>query len=218
MPDPSEPARPAAGRWWRCVVLGPDGRATRFVVVESHAYPDDTRVELAEPMATTQIGDAAVCVAELDESGQVTTLRPSRRFAPKAPAAWFAEIRESTAQPPAVNLLAFTGAGQPVGALIGQADLPNVAVETSDQLGAIRWYPATGRVDQLYVQPQWRRRSVASALVWAAAGLGAARAWPRMWGDGQRTELGEQLRNASSWRRCCADLTHRAPPMTPGEA
>ncbi|MEO9108670.1 MAG: hypothetical protein ABI368_00460, partial [Jatrophihabitantaceae bacterium] len=67
----------------------------------------------------------------------------------------------------------------------------------------------------IYVQPQWRRRSVAGALSAAAATLSTARGWPRLWGGGQRTELGEQWRATNLWRNRAADLTHVAPPMTP---
>jgi GNAT superfamily N-acetyltransferase len=218
MPDAAEPARLAAGSWWQCAVLEAGGRVARLVVVESHAYPDGTRVELTEQMAITQIGDSALCVAELDEAGQVVSLQPSRRFAPKAPPIWFAEVRESTATPPATNLLAFTGAGQAPGSLVSEADLSNIALDSSDQLGAVRWHPATGRSDQLYVQPDWRRRNVASALLGAAECLSVARGWPRLWGDGQRTELGEAARNARTWSKRTADLTHTAPPMTPTDA
>lgn len=183
----------------------------------SDRHPDGTRIELVEEAAEREVGDDAVCVATFDDLQQVIGLRVGHRGAPKAPPMWFAEIRESTARPPAVNLLAFTGHGPPSGALVSAADLPGLPVTTEDQLGAVRWYPATGEVDQIYVQPQWRRRSVSGALVGAGAALSHARGWPRLWGDGQRTELGEKLRNASPWRRRAADLTHIAPPMTPGD-
>jgi GNAT superfamily N-acetyltransferase len=81
----------------------------------------------------------------------------------------------------------------------------------------VRWYPATGEVDQIYVQPAWRRRSIATGLIVAAGALSAARDWPRPWGDGQRTQLGEELRNAADWKHRAAELTHIAPPMTPVE-
>lgn len=214
MPEDVEPVRLTAGSWWQCVVLGPAGNPTRVVVVESHAYPDGTRVELAAQLADRQIGANALCEAELDEDGRVTRLHPSRRFAPTMPPIWFVEVRESAATPPAVNLMAFTGTSTPPGTLIDQGDWSNLDVRSSDQLGAVRWLPATGRSDQLYVQPQWRRQHVASALLAAAECLSVARGWPRLWGDGQRTELGEVARNARTWSRRTADLTHLAPPMT----
>jgi GNAT superfamily N-acetyltransferase len=185
--------------------------------VESDAYPDGVVVELGSEAARIQIGTDDICTAELDADGRVTRLLVSPRWAPNAPALWFGEVRESTARPPAVALLAFTGAGRSPGELLDETALQDVAVESDDQIGALRWYPASGETDQLYVHPQWRRRHVAASLLAAAELLSVARGWPRFWADGQRTELGEQARNGRTWSRRTAELTHVHPPMTPGD-
>lgn len=207
----------AATGWWYCRVLGCDGEPGRFVSVQSHRYPDGTIVELDDTDAAAQIGNDAACTVGIGSDGAAVTLLVTPLVARRSPPLWFAELRESAAAPPAVNLIAFTGAGVPAGGLLDENALTNVSVTSEDQLGALRWYPATGEVDQIYVQPQWRRRSIAGALLIGAGALCVARGWPRLWGDGQRTALGEQLRNASTWRHRAADLTHIAPPMTPGE-
>jgi GNAT superfamily N-acetyltransferase len=214
MADPTD-RRSGTGSWWQCVIRGTGAEPERFVTVQSTRYPDGSRIELAPDMARSQIGDDAVCVITLGDSRRVVGLHVSPWFAPKAPPMWFGEVRESTASPPAVSLVAFTGAGQPPNTLADATELAALPVNSSDQLGALRWYPATGEVDQMYVQPPWRRRNIASALLAAAASLSVARDWPRFWGDGQRTAMGEDLRNARSWRYRAADLTHVAPPMTP---
>jgi GNAT superfamily N-acetyltransferase len=200
------------------LVRTPGGAFDRLIAVESTRYPDGARLEFTPELAATQVGDDAVCVAHFGSSGEVTALDVAARLAPAAPPAWFAELRESAAHPPAVSLVAFAGHGQARGALLEQSDLSNIEVGGSDQIGALRWYPATGEVDQIYVQPAWRRRGIATVLLTAGATLAAARGWPRFWSDGQRTAMGEQLRNARSWRERAADLTHLAPPMTPGES
>jgi hypothetical protein len=52
----------------------------------------------------------------------------------------------------------------------------------------------------------------------AACGtLNVVRGLPRVWGDGQRTALGDRFVKASPWSDRGADLTHLAPPMTPIE-
>lgn len=161
------------------------------------------------------MGADAVCIADYDDERRVTALRVTPRGAPKAPPLWFVEVRESAGRPPAVSLVAFTGHDVPPGSL--RDDTGGTSATSADQVGAVRWYPASGEVDQVYVQQAWRRRTVGSALVAAAVALGYARDWPRMWSDGQRTELGERFRNGSEWRYRTADLTNLAPPMTPGD-
>jgi GNAT superfamily N-acetyltransferase len=203
--------RPAVANWWFAQVSG-DGDQSRLIAVQSDAYPDDTHVEL-----DTAAGELAgtVCTVHLDD-GKARAVVLGGSVAPDAPPLWFAELRESSARPPATNLLAFSGHGQPPGALLDDADLSNVTVRSEDQLGAVRWYPVSGVVNQIYVAPQWRRRRVGTALLTAATTLSVARDWPRLWGQGQRTAMGEAFRNNSTWWHRAEELTHLAPPMTPG--
>jgi GNAT superfamily N-acetyltransferase len=203
--------------WWHCLALGAAGERLWFSVVWSDRHPDGDRVELPLALAQAEVAGDAVCTATYADAGAVTSLHVGGRGAPGAPALWFAEVRELSAQPPAVNLMAFASVAVPTGSLVDESRLRELPVSSEDQVGAIRWYPATGEVDQMYVQPDWRRRRISAALVGAAAALSYARDWPRLWGDGQRTALGEQVRNASPWRTRTADLTHVAPPMTPDD-
>ncbi|MCU1656449.1 MAG: hypothetical protein JWO57_1105 [Pseudonocardiales bacterium] len=191
-----------------------DGRSSRLIVYATPAYPDGSLVDLPA-------GDAAktpgyCMLAELVD-GVVVGLAVASTLVPKAAPLWFAEVREAMAQPPAVHLMAFVGHGVRPGALLDETALSNVDVAGPDQLGAVRWYPATGEVDQIYVDPAHRRMRIGTALLHAAAVLSVARGWSRLWGDGQRTAMGEAFRNASYWRERAADLTHVAPPMTPGD-
>lgn len=205
------------GHNWLCATRAADGTTHQVVVVESDRYPDGTRVELGAEAAAVQIGDRALCTVTFAAEERVTGLAVAQRIAPDAPPIWFAEVREAAARPPAVTLLAFTGHGQPAGTLVDEADASNLAVASGDQLGAVRWWPGTGEIDQVYVQPAWRRRRLGTVLLAAAGCLSWARDWPRVWGDGQRTALGEELRAATSWQHRWAELTNLAPPMTPGD-
>lgn len=206
-----------AGSWWRCRVRGRDGRIVKVVTVGSHAYPDGTVVTLDEPMAVAQIGDNAAIAAVFGDDGRVSHFEHQSHLVPDAPPLWWVEVPETTERPPATNLMAFTGHGRAEGSLVHHADFPDLGVPNEAQVGAVRWIPTTGRVDQLYVQPQWRRRGISSALVGAAGILATARDWPRLWGDGQRTALGEAMKQGVSWSGGMAELTHLHPPMTPGE-
>ena len=212
------PTDASYGGHWACRTVDADGTWLAYTGVRSTRYPDKTRVDLTEPDATEQIGEDATCYILFDAERDITQVRVSALAAPKAPPLWFAEIRESAAHPPAVHLMAFTGHGVREGALLDESRAAEVGVATSDQLGAMRWYPATGEVDQIYVKPEWRRHSIALALVTAVSTIASARDWPRLWGDGQRTDLGEQWRSAQTWRDRAAPLTHVSPPMTPPPA
>lgn len=198
-------------------MLGDDGRPVRFVVVRSDDQPDAARLELPEQQAEAAVGSQAFCVAGLDADGTVTSIAPTAVAAPKAPALWFAELPEPDAKVPADNLVAFVGHDVPAGSLLGPGALGAVGVASADQVGAARWYPATGEVDQVYVQPEWRRRTIGSALMAACGTLNVVRGGPRVWGDGQRTALGDRFVKASPWSDRGAELTHLAPPMTPLE-
>ncbi|HVU72812.1 MAG TPA: hypothetical protein VHE83_07610 [Mycobacteriales bacterium] len=216
MPATTGPDEARLG-WWQCRAVAADGTPAWLAVVWSERHPDGARVELAIDAATAAVGADAVAVATY-AGPNVAFLTVSERGARGAPPLWFGEVPETTAAPPAVNLMVFTGLRAAPGALLDGPAMRTAGATTANQVGAVRWYPATGEVDQIYVQPAWRRHHVAGALIAAAAALSYARDWPRLWSDGQRTELGERLRNASPWRTRTADLTHLAPPMTPDES
>lgn len=204
--------------WWWARVPARADQPARLVFVHNETHPDGTTVDWAEGDPLPAAEDGAWGTVLFDDLSMPTDMQLATDvFAPKAPDAWFCEVRELTASPPAVNLMAFTGLGIPAGRVLDEAAVVELGATSDDQLGAVRWWPGTGEVDQIYVQPAWRRRHVATVLVHAAAMLSVARGWARLWGDGQRTAMGEQLRNAGDWKHRAAELTHIAPPMTPGE-
>lgn len=217
MSQPTNPGSLSPTGWWQCRALRADGSPDWFAVVWSADQADGVRLELPSAEAAELVGENAVCVAHYDDLGAVSRLAVTPHGAPKAPRLWFAELTEPDGTPPAVNLLAFSGHGIEPDSLIDQIGLPDVAVTSSDQVGAIRWYPGTGEVDQVYVSPRMRRQNIGGALVAATSALSLARGWPRLWGDGQRTAMGDRWRNASPWAHRAAELTNLAPPMTPFE-
>lgn len=180
----------------------------------SDAYPDEHLVDLPEAEALEAVGEDAVGFAHY-EAGEVASfvLRPQDRT--EVPPLWFAEIDEPDGTPPASSLVAFSGHDVAPGRLLSRAAVRDVEVTSSDQVGAVRWYPATGEVDQVYVAPTWRRRGVGTSLLLAGGILNAARGLPRWWGDGQRTAEGERWRASAPWGHRGAELTHLSPPMTP---
>ncbi|MDX6278685.1 MAG: hypothetical protein QOJ72_2813 [Nocardioidaceae bacterium] len=201
--------------FWHCRALHDDGSSAWLALVWSADHPDGTYLELPLAEAEAAVEGDALCIARY-EGEIITGLQMIRLIADSPlPPLWFAELAEPDASPPATVLLAFAGHGVAEGALLDRAQLRDVEVSSSDQLGAFRWYPATGEVDQVYVSPNHRRRHIGSAFIAASGTLSKARGWPNLWGDGQRTSDGERWRNASLWKDGTADLTNLAPPMTP---
>ncbi len=134
------------------------------------------------------------------------------------PGLWFAGSTAHSALHsllPGAGPMAFTGHNQRPGSLIDLRELATRHIDLAEQVAAVRSFPITGEVDQLYVHPSWRWRGVGTVLVYSLAVASAARGWPPLWSDGERTELGEGFRNAAPGRSRSADLTYLAPPMTP---
>jgi GNAT superfamily N-acetyltransferase len=186
-----------------------------MIFVHSDEQVDGT--EIAVSPDWVEPADAVGTVL-LDDLAMPTDVLVRGLAKESTPPMWFTEVRESTGRPPAVSLLAFTGAGVRAGRILDSTAVADVGVVSANQLAAIRWYPATGEIDQIYVAPEARRRGIATVLVHATAMIAVSRGWKRLWSDGQRTVLGEELRNSRDWRDRAAELTHIAPPMTPGEA
>lgn len=202
---------------WQVRAVDDAGRPTWDATVQSDRHPDATELTLPEAEALEHVGEHAVAIARYDGDGDVVGLEATEDAAPKAPPLWFIELRQPSSDPPAVVLVAMTGHGVAAGTLLNRRGAREVGVTSEDQLGAFRWIPHSGFGDQLYVSPDWRRRTIGTGLLAAANTLGFARGWPRLWGDGQRTAEGDRMRQAGRWTHLSEDLTHLMPPMTPPE-
>lgn len=209
------PDRGTPPGFWACRGLADDGSPVWVAGAGSDQHADGELVELPVTDAIAYLAGATLAVAHLGPEQDVVALVVTPLGAPKAPPLWFAELPEPDAAPPALNLVAFTGHDVQPGRLLDRGALRATSARTRDQLGAVRLYPATGEVDQLYVSPQWRRQNIGTALTLAAGILAFARGSSLPWGDGQRTSDGDRMTQASVWRHRAAPLTHLMPPMTP---
>lgn len=128
---------------------------------------------------------------------------------------WFVHVPEPHERRPATNLVAFGGGDVEPGTVVQRHVPRGAGVTSSDQLGAVRWWPGTGEVDQVYVAPARRRTGLSTVLLAAAGTVATASGSVPLWGDGQRTALGERMKQASAWSHRFAELEHLAAPMTP---
>lgn len=213
MPDAADPP---VFNIWRLRAIGDDGSPRWVALVLSTLHPHQTLVDVPEAEAEAALRpDEVVAVAEHGADGAVARLQVSALAAPKAPPLWFAELDEPDSEPPAISLVAFTDVDAEPGTLFDRRTAKEARLRSAEQVGAFRWYPSSGFVDQVYVAPAWRRRTVATALLAAVGALTGARGWAPVWGDGQRTADGERWKNASLWADTAPEITHILPPMTP---
>jgi GNAT superfamily N-acetyltransferase len=188
---------------------GAPGRTT-LVAVLSRDFPAGALVDL--PGDRRPAGwQLAVSV---DAGGRIGAVEVNL---PQAPLLWYVELPEPDADPAATVLLAFSDGGHADGRLLTEVEARAARIGGDHQVAAVRWWPASGLVHQLYVAPAHRRRGVAGKLVQAAFGIQRARGLPDLHGDGRRTDLGETFSRAlpdyAAWR--LAPWSQRLPPMTP---
>jgi GNAT superfamily N-acetyltransferase len=139
---------------------------------------------------------------------------------PGAPLLWYVELPEPTARPAACTVVAFSDPRFADGIVLDAARARNAGVDGARQVGAIRWWPGTGLVHQIYVTPDHRRLGVGNKLCRAVFGMQAARGLPPLHGDGRRTELGEEWRTGlpAAIAARMAPLSEVMPPMTPARS
>jgi GNAT superfamily N-acetyltransferase len=206
-------ADPALHPWWaRLAGLG-EFEGSTLIAVLSAEFPAGSVVDLPDDRRPSGWQVAVRC----DVDGRPRAVEVAL---PDAPLLWYVELTEPDADPPATTLVAFSDARYADGRLLSQADARSARIGGAGQVGAIRWWPATGLVHQIYVGPTHRRRGVGRKLAQAAFAVQAARGLPAVHGDGRRTELGERWRQAlpEAVAARMAPWTHRLPPMTPGDA
>jgi GNAT superfamily N-acetyltransferase len=183
----------------------PAGRSSprRCALIRSELHADGARVQF-DAHEYARIERDAICVANFGAGNDIALLAVPAHCVPKAPPLSWAERSDNDAHPPATVLEAIDATG-------ARPDVLQASGRT-DPIGWVRWYPMTGLIDDIWVAPQLRRHGIATALLYAADVLSAARDWRRLWADGQRSDLGDRLREGGVWRTRAADRTHVTPP------
>lgn len=132
-----------------------------------------------------------------------------------APPLWYVNVDEPTAKPPATNLVAFPTDDYAPGTIVSRYTFATAGVDNALQAGALRWY-RTGIVHQVFVAQEWRRKFVASMLLYAGSAFHQANGWPGyLRSDGRRTDLGEQFAAGARHPQRFAALDTTMPPMDP---
>jgi len=210
--SPSDDPVPVAGTsaWYHREGSLPGGRwKVRCLFSDDH--PDGSVVDA--PGDTTGLFE--IWRADFDDEGRPRLL-VNPEAVPGAPAMWFVSLPEVNVPRPALTLVGFEHDAVPVGSVINDASFFHLPVSNDDQVGAIRWWTDEAVVDQVFVSDRYRRRHVASALIYAASAHHQLHGWPgRLHSDGRRTSLGEQLVAGLRHPDRIAPLSTLMPPMDP---
>ncbi len=133
----------------------------------------------------------------------------------QSPPLWYVNVDEPVATPSATNLVAFATHHFAPGTIISRYAFATSGVDNQLQAGALRWY-RTGIVHQIFVAQEWRRKFVASTLLYAASAFHQANGWPDyLRSDGRRTDLGDRFAAGTRHPQRFAPLEETMPPMDP---
>ena len=178
-------------------------------------YPDGQVVDASPPDLA---GAQRIWSAATDDEGR-PTLSVAREVSAAAADLWFVLIPDRPRQPTSIDLVAFDTEHAPPGRVLDNLAFTVLPVRSADQVGAVRWAPPTGIVDQLYVDPGRRRQSLATAIVYAASAYHQANGWPgALRTDGRRTELGQRFVVGLRHPSRIDPWTDQAHPMDPDVA
>jgi GNAT superfamily N-acetyltransferase len=187
------------------------GQRWRVRCIFSGHHPDGTTV--TDP---GDIGDAYVLwQADVDDQAR-PVISVNESAIAGAPVMWFVALPDPGAARPAMTLVGYEHDVLASGTVIADTTFFHLPVRNEDQVGAIRWWPEESTVDQVYVSDAYRRRHVATALIYAASAYHQLHGWPgRLHSDGRRTALGEDLVAGLRHPDRIAPLAFRMDPLDP---
>lgn len=195
--------------WYRREMRLPSG-LWAVTAYRSDEHPDGQVAEDAdEPVGTPWVWRTREA-----ERG-ILTVEVAPELQEQAPSLWYVNVDEPTVKPPATNLVAFATDHYPAGTIVNRYAFATAGVDNALQAGALRWY-RTGIVHQVFVAPEWRRRLVASLLLYAGSAFHQSNGWPGyLRSDGRRTDLGELFAAGARHPQRIAPLSETMPPMDP---
>ncbi|MGY1698596.1 hypothetical protein [Geodermatophilus sp. SYSU D00766] len=201
VPPLVEPAPETTALWWaRLLRRGPGPVEYSLVAVNSDRFPDGTPVDMTAVDARgRRPAGWQVDVRHRAADGRVVRIDVAEEISDRCPPMWFAEVHHASSPVPCTSLLAFRGTAFRPGALVGLHEVAAAGVAPTDRIAEVRWWTRSGLVDDVTVEPVYRRRGVAQTLLTAAEGLRFLRGWAPLRSDGRLTDAG-------------ADWLEQAPP------
>ena len=183
--------------------------SVRCVLTDAH--PDGCLLD--DPVDT---GDAFVLWrVGVDDQGR-GVIRMNRAALGGSPPLWYVMLPEPEARRPAISLVGFATDHLPTGTIITDPMFFTIPIENDEQVGAIHWWYEDGVVDEVYVDPKWRRRGIATDLIYAVGAWQALHGHPvNIRSDGRRTELGQHFEAGSQFPDRFEPITEISPPMDP---
>ena len=201
---------PGSAIWYARTVAEGTNVITAFADTD---FPDGTLLDETALGGRNLTGRAWLWRARYEpDSGRLLTVTT----ATGAATLWYVEAPESEAEPPAISLMAFDTGHFAPGTVVDNDVFEPLDVASDQQVGAVRWWPETGQLHEVYVDPWRRRQGIATALIYAAAAHLLASGSPRsVWAGGDRTELGEALAQGLPHPQRVRERRRVLPPMTP---
>jgi len=205
------------GAFWYARHRDGDSPGHTLTGMATDQFPDRAVVDLPGP---AQQPTGWALQARVPVPGRVpSSVVVAPAVAPRAPHLWCVLVAASPDRPGRLDLIGFSTAHHPDGAVMGPDTFAALDIAWSNQVCALRWDPRTGVVEQVYVAPEHRRLGLATKLTLVAAGVGTAMGWASMRSDGRLTDLGDTWLSEAPdwWRHRVPTRTAHLPPMTPGD-
>jgi GNAT superfamily N-acetyltransferase len=192
LPAPPLPAPGTTSLWWaRLLRRGPGPTEYSLVAVNSGRFPDGTPVDMTAVDARgRRPAGWQVDVRYRAADGRGVRIEVAEELSDRCPPMWFAEVHHASSPVPCVSLLAFRGTAFRPGAVVRPHEVATAGVRITDRVAEVRWWTRSGLVDTVAVEPVYRGRGVARALVTAAEGLRFLRGWAPLRSDGRLTDAG----------------------------
>lgn len=133
----------------------------------------------------------------IDKNGNLVVALLDEQFS-LVPDLWYV-LEETTFPTDMVALHAMTGGAFPNGTVVATGDVNKFGFKASDRVGFVKWFKKDSRLQQVFVEENWRRMGISTALITVAdIVVNSGNYGPYINGGDITTADGEELRKAWS--------------------